>query len=83
MHTPRDPFRRGHAGSSLEVLRRPDAGDGGQQTQAGGTRGSGDALGRPAPDCPCVFASPAQVEPLIEFQVLSHTFWSKYHGKKT
>lgn len=32
---------------------------------------------------PCRLPRPDQVELLLEFQMLSHTFLSKYHGKKT
>ena len=35
------------------------------------------------PLVPCRFPSLVQVELLIEFQMLSHTFLSKYLGKKT
>ena len=35
------------------------------------------------PLIPCRFPSLVQVELLIEFQMLSHTFLSKYLGKKT
>lgn len=48
-----------------------------------GSGGGGTAPGRPAPTRPCVFPSVARATLLIEFQVLSHTFLSKYHGKKT